>query len=360
MIDATADTSGPPEPRANEELIGHQSAERLFLDSWHKGRLAHAWLILGPDGVGKATLAYRLARTLLADGVAEDRHQSVFRQVAVRSHADLFSLERPLDLQTNVGRGEITIDEARKVGPFLHLTAAQGGWRVVVVDGADTMNRNAANAVLKIIEEPPAKAVILMTSSGGHKVLPTIRSRCRVLTLRPLEASLVAPWLCRHRLALDSLQAEALARISGGCPGNALRLADEAGLRMYDEMLSLMDSLPRLDVEAVHEFADRLSRPRVDNGFGLFLELFGGLLVRLVRAVAVGKPATSGLLAEDNLINRLAQGGAGLDRWMTLWEKTIRLTAQTETLTLDRKQVLLTIFDDLEDVCPVDRQTYRP
>ena len=359
MTENTSQAAGPPEPRANPELIGHEGAENIFLDSWGKGRLAHAWLITGPAGIGKATLAFRLARRLLENNMPQCQRHGVFRRVAAGSHADLFTLERPVDSQTGARRGEITVEVARKVAPFLHLTPAEAGWRVVIIDGADKMNRNAANAILKIVEEPPANTVILMTCEGRHKVLPTICSRCRTLALRPLDTSLMLSWLCRNSPELKPDQAGVLARISAGSPGHALRLADGEGLGLYEEMLSLFENLPCLDIAAAHDFADRLSRPRAEDGFRLFLELFTSWLLRLIRVMATDDRSAIGLSAEDALINRLATGCAGLDRWLTLWEKAVCLTAQTESLVLDRKQVLLSLFDSLEGVGPVQSDPYR-
>lgn len=353
MSDRYSRVAGPPEPRANSELIGHEEAENIFLDSWGKGRLAHAWLITGPAGIGKATLAYRLARRLLDNNAPQGDRRSVFRRVAAGSHADLFTLERPVDSQTGTRRGEITVEAARKVAPFLHLTPAEAGWRVVVIDGAERMNRNAANAILKIVEEPPANTIILMTCEGRHKVLPTIRSRCRIMALRPLDASVMSTWLCRHRPDLDPKQAMALAQISAGSPGNALRLADAEGLGIYEEMLSLLANLPHLDIAAAHEFADRISSSRGEDSFRLFLELFSSWLVRLIRVIATDDHSVTGLSAEDVLVNRLAARREGLDRWLNLWEKAVRFLAQTESFLLDRKQVVLSLFDCLEGGDPM-------
>ncbi len=148
----------------------------------------HAWLITGAPGVGKATLAYRFARRLLAgvqpgDTLAVDPASPVFRRVAVGSHADLLTVEREWDDKKSRLRGEIVVDDARAISAFLRLTPAEGGWRVVVIDGAEHMNRNAANAVLKMLEEPPPRAVLLLTCAAPGRLLPTIRSRCRRLAL---------------------------------------------------------------------------------------------------------------------------------------------------------------------------------
>ncbi len=174
-------------PRENPDLFGHEDAERTFAAAASTGRLHHAWLITGAEGVGKATLAYRLARRLLGGADAVDHPANpVFRRVARATHADLLTVEREWDEKRKRQRTEIVVEGARDIAGFLRLTPAEGGWRIVVVDGAEHLNRNAANALLKVLEEPPARAVLLLTCAAPGRLLPTVRSRCRRLPLRPL------------------------------------------------------------------------------------------------------------------------------------------------------------------------------
>ena len=186
-----------PEPRRNPDLIGHETAEQALIDSAASGRMPHAWLICGPEGIGKATLAYRFARYLLAGpqpaglfgagetGLYVAPDHPVFRRVAAKGHADLMTVELGADPKTGRMRGEIVVDDVRAVSEFMHMTPAEGGFRVVIVDIVDAMNRNAANALLKILEEPPPQALLLLVCHAPGRVLATIRSRCRKLVLRP-------------------------------------------------------------------------------------------------------------------------------------------------------------------------------
>src|SRR6516162_2435225 len=186
-----------PAPRANPDLVGHESAERELRRLVEAGRLPHAILLSGPRGIGKATLAFRFARFLLAkgddaikaaaeSGLAIDRESGVFHRVASGGHADLLTVERAYDPRRRRLRGEIVVEDAREITAFFRLTAAEQGWRIVVVDGAEEMNRSAANALLKVLEEPPRQALLLLVSHSPGRLLPTIRSRCRRFPLVPL------------------------------------------------------------------------------------------------------------------------------------------------------------------------------
>src|SRR6188508_960158 len=186
-----------PPPWRNDRLVGHDAAERTMLAAQQAGKLHHAWLLTGPRGIGKATLAWRFARFVLAgqqgglfaaapDTLDVAREAPGRSLVDARSHPDLFHLRRTLNPDTGRIRAEIAVDDVRGLGEFMHMTPAMGDWRVAIVDSADEMNRNSANAVLKVLEEPPAKAVLLIVAHAPGSLLPTIRSRCRRLALHPL------------------------------------------------------------------------------------------------------------------------------------------------------------------------------
>ena len=217
----------PPSPRENPLLIGHAPAEAELVGALRSGRMHHAWLITGAEGVGKATLAYRFARRLLAGpaaALALDPADPVFRRVAMGTHVDLLTVERAFDDKRQRVRGEIVVDDARVISAFLRLTPAEGGWRVVVIDGADHMNRNAANAVLKMLEEPPPQAIILLTCAAPGRLLPTIRSRCRRLALPPLADDAMDQVLAAYLPEMAAADRARLAAIGAGSPGRALLL----------------------------------------------------------------------------------------------------------------------------------------
>src|SRR5947209_5696866 len=246
-----------PPPRTNPDLLGHDEADAELRRLFDSGRMPHALLLSGPRGIGKATLAFRLARFVLAQGAGEGMapalfgddtagglaispDSGVFRRVASGGHADLLTVERAYDPRRRRMRSEIVVDDAREIASFLRLTPAEGGWRVVVVDGADEMNRNAANSLLKILEEPPKRTVLLLVAHSPGRLLPTIRSRCRRFPLQPLPAAIVRDLLTRYRPDLPDAQAEALTALSAGSIGRALDLAAAGGVELYEQVLALL------------------------------------------------------------------------------------------------------------------------
>lgn len=246
-------------PRENPELFGHEAAEAAFREAADRGRLHHAWLLTGPEGVGKATLAYRFARALLAGfpepGLRVAPAHPVFRRVAAGTHADLLVLARPWDEKKKQPKAEIPVDDVRALAGFLALTAAEGGWRCVVVDGADHLNRNAANALLKLLEEPPSRTVLLLTAAAPGRLLPTVRSRCRRLRLEPLAPDMFDAVLRHAAGEADGLpQSDLLRRLAGGAPGRALGWAEAGLLPMLETVPALLEG--RADARAIAAVID--------------------------------------------------------------------------------------------------------
>jgi DNA polymerase-3 subunit delta' len=319
-------------PRSNPDLVEQGPAEAAFLAAWHSGRVPHAWLISGPRGVGKATLAFRIARFVLAGGVAETPSlepglaiapdHPTFRRVAAGSHGDLMVLQPGMiHPDTRRETQEIVIGHVRAIVDFLTRTSAEGGWRVAIVDNAETMNRNAANALLKILEEPPARCLLLLTSSVPGALLPTIRSRCRQLKLPPLAPDAVARLLARFRPGSD---AKALAALAEGSIGRALEIADLGGAALDARIDALLERLPALDVPDVHGFAEVMARPpkgAPEGGFALALEL-------LARRAA----------------ERARRPGAAVESWLAVWDKIAELKNRADAVYLDRKLVLIEAF----------------
>ncbi len=353
----------PPPPRRNPLLFGHQKAEALMRSQFEGGRFHHAWILGGPPGIGKATLAYRFARFILAGGNVEgadlfagedqaadsglfiDSETSIFRRIAASGHPDLKTVERGLDPKSGRMRSTITVDDVRKVSDFLHKTPGEGGYRVVVVDTLDEMNRNAANALLKSLEEPPPNTVLLLASHAPGRLLPTIRSRCRMLRLSPLNEPDFAKAVSALDPDLSKTQITDLHRISGGSPGEALCLMEEGGIELYGEMIDLIETLPDTDSAALLALADRVSRKEGEAAFRTLTTLLSEWLGRLVRFGALGSGARED--QEARLMARLA-GARSLDQWVEVWENLQRLFIKTDSVYLDRRAVVLSAFSTLE------------
>lgn len=352
---------GWPPPWRNDRLVGHDQAEKTLLAAQQSGRLHHAWLMTGPRGIGKATLAWRFARFLLAgqdqgglfgggpenldvSSDAPGRHL-----IDARSHPDLFHLRRSLNHDTGRIRAEIAVDDVRGLGEFMHMTPAMGKWRVAIVDSADEMNRNSANAVLKILEEPPPNAVLLIVSHAPGRLLPTIRSRCRRLALQPLSEDTVVKLLGDHAPETNPEERRALARLAEGSIGRALELAGAGSLALYREMVEVLVTLPDLDMPKLHAFAERFAKrgEEANADWRALNYLFDGWLKGLVRQAALTAEAAPVVPMEAGLRARLLEA-AGVDRWMEASDEVGRLFSRADAVNLDRKQTVMGSFLKLQ------------
>ncbi len=347
-------------PRENPLLVGHERAERTLLDCWNSGRMPHAWLIGGPPGIGKATLAFRFARFVLAqqvgpallppDQIAIDPDSGTFARVASGGHADLMTLQRVIDPKRGTLSTGIPVDLVRQALRFARLTPAEGAWRVIVVDTADDLAPAGANALLKVLEEPPANALFLLVSNAPGRLLPTIRSRCRRLDLTALAAPDVAALLPRYRPELAPETTTILAGLADGSIGQALRLADEGGVALYSDVMRTLASLPNLNQKALQQLGDRLGgrSAAADAAFGTFFGLLEWWFRRFLRALARGE-IPAGLVSEEEGLHARLSAQASLDRWLEVWEKVVGLLSKVGApANLDRKQVVLGAFLAIE------------
>lgn len=338
-------------------LVGHDAAAATLAAAWSGGRFAHAWLIAGPQGIGKATLAWRFARYVLArqrvvapaDPLAVAPDDPAARQVAAGSHPDVRLVRRDYrKTSPHPFMTEISVDNIRDLGPFLRQTAALGGWRVIIVDAADDMNVNAQNALLKLLEEPPPKTAFLLVCHAPARLLPTIRSRCRTLTLRPLDEAALLPLLDRLLPELEPNDALPLARLAEGAPGRAVDLAEAGGVALFRDMIGLLQTLPEVDGIRLHALTDRFAPAAGEPAYRTFTGLLTWWLGRAIRlAAARGAAATEIVPGEGALLQRLA--GAGPIPWLDVWDATVRQTARADAVNLDRKQVVMNAFFGLAE-----------
>ena len=346
-----------PAPWANEELIGHETAERQLAGLVADERIAGAWIISGKAGIGKATLAWRLARHLLC-GPGEDLFgdssttldfnagDPAVTWISARSHGDVLGIE-PSMSERGRRRQEVVVDDIRRIRPFFARTAGNDGWRVAIIDDADLMNSNAANAALKAIEEPPRRAVVLLVSAVPSSLLVTIRSRCRKLRLSPLLSEQVSLLLEQYLPDVAAEERDSLARLSGGSPGRALSLVDKDGLALYREVIGLVATAPDIDPAALHRLAERLARPGGEASWNLAFDFLMDWSAAIIRKATTGEAVLPVLPEEAEVMARIARDPA-LERWMAVWEKIAHLRRRVQSLNLDRRQSILSVFGTLQ------------
>lgn len=349
---------GFPHPRETETLVGHRAVEEQIAAVFQNGRAHHAWLLTGAEGIGKATLAYKIARYALAapsergaskgDPLSVPPGSVAGRQVRALSHPGLLVIRRPYDPKTKRFPQSIPVDEVRRLRSFLSHSPASGTWRVVIVDQADELNVNAANALLKSLEEPPSGALFLLISSEPGRLLATIRSRCRRLPIAPLSGPFLraAAGAAVAASGQDEIPDEdwaGLEELAQGSVRRLLWLARADGVRLFSRAERLVATLPRLDWNEVHALADELTASGAEQKFETFLDLMLSLLARLVSAGAGG--SEGGPLAA--VAERAIPPGR-LASWAELWETLLARKAEVQALNLDRKTLLLELFSRLE------------
>lgn len=348
--------AGAPHPRETRTLFGQGRAEADFLEAFSAGRMHSGWLISGPRGVGKATLAWKIATFLLADegvglfgdpSLAVDPDHPDARLIQSGAHPRLSLIRRPWDDKTKKLKSEITVDAVRSLKKFFHMSAADGGRRVVIVDAADELNRNAANAILKELEEPPSLATMLLVAHQPSRLLPTIRSRCRELRCNRLNASDLQ--LAISQAGHPSDQSESLATLAGGSAGDAIRLLNHDGLPLYAEIVKTLGGLPRIDRPAALRLADACAGRGADVRFGLTLDLIDLFLSRAARAGLMGEPAAQGAPGEARLLARIAPDDRAARRWAQLQQDLTERSRHGRAVNLDPAALILDMIFKIEE-----------
>lgn len=346
---------GAPHPRATRVLFGHVEPQADFLRAYLSGRLHHAWMLTGPKGVGKATLAWRLARFLLAtppddggmfaapapDTLDISDSNPIARRLLQGAEPRHFLLRRgPNDKETALSQ-VISVDEVRKMKSFFALSAADGGHRTAIIDSLDEMNTASANALLKLLEEPPANVTFFLIAHQPARLLPTIRSRCRELRLMPLSAPDLADALTQAGGEVAPEDRAALAELSGGSVGEAFRLTNLDGLRLYAALTRLFSTLPRLDRPQALALADLAAARGAAETFDLLVTLIDLFLARLARHGVTGLLSPEAAPGEAQLLARLAPNATAARAWAELAQTLSARARRGKAVNLDPAALLM-------------------
>lgn len=344
---------GFPHPRATERIFGHEAAEIAFAEAFQSGRMHHGWLINGHEGIGKATLAYRMARFALslpgerghgARALDVPAKSVAARQVLALSHPGLLVIRRPWDQKLKRFLTVISVDEVRRLKSFLAHSTGTDTWRVIIVDQADELNIAAANALLKSLEEPPPRTLFLLVTSEPGRLLTTIRSRCRRLDLEGLAEPDIKEAVAQAVATgggppIDAKSWPMLIEGAQGSVRRLLALSRSEGLGVHAKLKGIVSSLPRLDWTLVHALGDEVSGAGSEQRFEQLMDLLSDTIARLVRVRAVGAGDADTLALAERLVP-----AHGLASWAELWETVQTKRAETAALNLDRKTLILETF----------------
>ncbi len=344
--------AGMPAPNVNRVLVGHRTVADRICGLYTAGRLHHAWLLRGQRGIGKATLAFRLASHILRHSdpaqapptmTQSTDNDPVDRQLASGAQPNCLYLSRPWQQREKRFKTELTVAQIQRANKFFHATAAGDAWRVCIVDSVDDMNRNAANALLKLLEEPPRRSVFFLINHRAGQSIATLRSRCQFANLQPLDAKELVEALAA--IGLDAgPDAARIADLADGSVRRAAQLIAGESLSLNDELTKLLGTLRgKPDWAGLHGFADKVAARGKNDLYQLSLDLALADLHRDVRLNASKNTTTGEAQQQRKRLARLAG----------LWEKTSEAARVVESYNLDRKQLILEFFHDYREAISV-------
>lgn len=351
------------EPKNNPLCLGYGGQEEAILKLYNAGKMPHALIFSGAEGIGKLTFAYRLARFLLTQTLADNAQDAlfapeepvlatsmdvapdhpVFRRIAAGGHSDFLVVQRLFDDLKGRRKETVEVAEVRKVAPFLRKTAAEGGWRVVIINDADTMNRSAQNAILKILEEPPAHTLLILVAHRPGALIPTIRSRARVLNFQPLEIADFQALLQRQGHYLGSGEVQALYTLSEASIGRALELIDQGGLDVMGKVITMFEDYPDWKFSQIHVVAEDLARSNNTHGFTQFQNVMLWIAQQLAKAKARGQALPAGPLSALDLFADMLQNSS-LERLMRICDDLQEHFHAVNHGNLEKRQAVLKAF----------------
>ena len=357
---------GALHPSQTPILFGQSTATEQFLNAFNAGRLHHAWLVTGARGIGKATLTWQIAKFLLttpdpseasglfgapepAASLTIDPAHPICSRINAGSEPGVIAIRRTFDEKRKRLRQMITVDEIRKLKSFFNLSATDGGRRIVIVDCAEDMNANAANALLKILEEPPKNAYLFLISHQPAKLLPTIRSRCRELRLKALTPLHVDQALEEAATDMTAVDLNALALLSGGSVGEAVKLMNLNGLDLYQKILDILEALPRLENEKVISISDMFTTPSSSGEFEFFVSLLELSLNRLsLSGAKTEQDVKQSIFNETSVFSRLSPNRQAAIQWAELTQELSARLRRGHAVNLDASALILDTFFQIE------------
>lgn len=310
-------------PRENDHLWGHKKEYTYFQQAIAQNKLHHAWLVNGEEGIGKVTFVYHLVRLILG------KNNAAISRIKAGSHADLLVVGRRVDEKKNRLRSEILMDDIKSVGEFLRLTPAEGGWRIVIIEDADLMNRNAANSLLKLLEEPPKGALLFLITTHPNRLLPTILSRCRKMTLHGLSAEEMTQGLEILKPELSSTEQSKVISLADGSLGKALQLLENGHLNLKEIVENLLSN--SLKGKEIYKQVDLILQK--ENGFALFLNLLTDSISTRIR-----------LAVQENK-QEFGNPCRTIPQWIEIWQTLLKWHKEAESFNLDKKQTLISEFN---------------
>lgn len=349
-------------PRTMTTLIGHETTEQELLDLFNTGRMPHGLILNGPKGIGKATLAYKFTRFLFKHGATDPNQDSlfgdgggdtptsidispedpIFTRVASGGHPDLLTLERLYDATKNKTAETLAVAELRRVEPFLRKTASDGGWRIVLIDDADTMNRNAQNALLKILEEPPKNTLIVLITHRLGALIPTIRSRARLMTIGNLSADTMTELLSRQGHTLNPSQLEIITSMADGSFGKTLEILEEGGLDSFAQITAILNEGRNIDWRAIHHLSGQVAKAGQEQAYKNFTQTMLWIYKTLAFAKARGQTLQPEALNDEPLSEILRN--SSLAQLLKICENLSSHFDMTSRGNLDKKQAILGAF----------------
>ncbi len=360
---------GYPHPKVTKNLFGHQSTEHEFINCFKSGKLHHGWLITGSKGIGKATFAWRIAKFLLSQptvnieknrlldnsknintGIDDAAINVITARILAESEPRLAVIRRSYDEKRKTFRSSIQVDEIRRLKSFFSLSVTDGGYRVAIIDCADDLNINAANALLKTLEEPPKNTVFLLISHNAQSLLPTIKSRCRELRLTSLADSDLINALNQLNLTIPEHDSEIYSLLGSGSVGNSIRLLEHDGASLYRTLLSFLTQLPNLNNFELEKFITTFLGNKNKSRLELFIELLNIVIARISKAGIMGNSYSHQLLKDEiEIFEKLCPTPNIARKWAELAQKQSEKLRHGLAVNLDPGSLILDTFFQIED-----------